>query len=149
LPSDGSYLVEGKTVTGFANVEEDFSDAAEGQTIMPYCIESELRRRAPTIPGRIVRELRRARHEPHYRPVAVLRRQGSPTWASRRSETSHGHQRSVVAPGRVALLHCDPAGVIVVLMVIRSDREVRRPDRALRALGLDMTMFPRRRAPAC
>src|SRR5205814_1533695 len=24
--SDGSYLVEGKTVTGFANVEEEFSD---------------------------------------------------------------------------------------------------------------------------
>jgi putative intracellular protease/amidase len=28
--SDGSYLVEGKTVTGFANVEEDFVDRAVG-----------------------------------------------------------------------------------------------------------------------
>jgi putative intracellular protease/amidase len=43
--SDGSYLVDGKTVTGFANVEEDFSDAAVGQTVMPYRIEDELRMR--------------------------------------------------------------------------------------------------------
>lgn len=37
--SDGSSLVAGKTVTGFANVEEDFSDAAVGTKIMPYRIE--------------------------------------------------------------------------------------------------------------
>jgi putative intracellular protease/amidase len=37
--SDGSYLVDGKTITGFANVEEDFSDAAVGTQIMPYRIE--------------------------------------------------------------------------------------------------------------
>jgi putative intracellular protease/amidase len=43
--SDGSYLVEGKTVTGFANVEEDFSDRAVGQRVMPYRIEDELRKR--------------------------------------------------------------------------------------------------------
>jgi putative intracellular protease/amidase len=43
--SDGSYLVEGKTVTGFANVEEDFSDLAVGQKVMPYRIEDELRKR--------------------------------------------------------------------------------------------------------
>jgi putative intracellular protease/amidase len=43
--SDGSYLVEGRTVTGFADVEEDFSDAAAGRTIMPYRIEDELRAR--------------------------------------------------------------------------------------------------------
>jgi putative intracellular protease/amidase len=43
--SDGSYLVEGKTVTGFANVEEDYSDRAVGQKVMPYRIEDELRRR--------------------------------------------------------------------------------------------------------
>ena len=43
--SDGSYLVDGKTVTGFANVEEHFSDAAVGQTVMPYRIEDELRMR--------------------------------------------------------------------------------------------------------
>jgi putative intracellular protease/amidase len=43
--SDGSYLVEGKTVTGFANVEEDFGDAAVGTRIMPYRVEDELRKR--------------------------------------------------------------------------------------------------------
>jgi putative intracellular protease/amidase len=43
--SDGSYLVEGRTVTGFANVEEDFSDAAVGATVMPYRVEDALRER--------------------------------------------------------------------------------------------------------
>ena len=43
--SDGSYLVEGKTVTGFANVEEDFSDAFVGQQVMPFRVEDELRQR--------------------------------------------------------------------------------------------------------
>jgi putative intracellular protease/amidase len=43
--SDGSYLVEGKTVTGFANVEEDYVDQAVGQKVMPYRIEDELRKR--------------------------------------------------------------------------------------------------------
>jgi len=43
--SDGSYLVEGKTVTGFANVEEDFSDQSVGQKVMPFRIEDELAKR--------------------------------------------------------------------------------------------------------
>jgi putative intracellular protease/amidase len=43
--SDGSYLVQGRTVTGFANVEEDYSDAAVGMTVMPYRVEDELRAR--------------------------------------------------------------------------------------------------------
>jgi putative intracellular protease/amidase len=43
--SDGSYLVEDRTVTGFANVEEDFSDASVGQKVMPYRIEDQLRER--------------------------------------------------------------------------------------------------------
>jgi putative intracellular protease/amidase len=43
--SDGSYLVGGRTVTGFANVEEDYSDAAVGMTVMPYRVEDELRAR--------------------------------------------------------------------------------------------------------
>src|SRR5262249_9945272 len=43
--SDGSYLVEGKTVTGFANVEEDYVDRAVGQRVMPYRVEDELRKR--------------------------------------------------------------------------------------------------------
>lgn len=43
--SDGSYLVDGKTVTGFANVEEQFSDEFVGQRVMPFRVEDELRRR--------------------------------------------------------------------------------------------------------
>src|SRR5215470_4670042 len=43
--SDGSHLVAGKTVTGFANVEEDFGDAFVGQTVMPFRVEDELRQR--------------------------------------------------------------------------------------------------------
>jgi len=43
--SDDSYLVQGKTVTGFSNVEEDFSDKAVGQRVMPFRIEDELRKR--------------------------------------------------------------------------------------------------------
>jgi putative intracellular protease/amidase len=43
--SDGSYLVEGKTVTGFANAEEEFSDAFVGQKVMPWRVEDVLRDR--------------------------------------------------------------------------------------------------------
>jgi putative intracellular protease/amidase len=43
--SDGTYLVDGKAVTGFANVEEDFSDAFVGQKVMPFRVEDELRQR--------------------------------------------------------------------------------------------------------
>jgi putative intracellular protease/amidase len=43
--SDGSYLVDGKTVTGFANVEEDFSDRFVGEKVMPFRIEDELKHR--------------------------------------------------------------------------------------------------------
>jgi putative intracellular protease/amidase len=43
--SDGSQLVEGKTVTGFANIEEEFSDEFVGQRVMPFRVEDELRRR--------------------------------------------------------------------------------------------------------
>ena len=43
--SDGSYLIKGRTMTGFANVEEEFGDAAVGQTIMPFRIEDEAKAR--------------------------------------------------------------------------------------------------------
>jgi putative intracellular protease/amidase len=43
--SDGSYLVDGKTVTGFANAEEEFSDAFVGQKVMPWRVEDVLRDR--------------------------------------------------------------------------------------------------------
>ena len=49
--SNGEYLVKGKTVTGFANVEEDFADNAvwsmgllpREKHVMPWQIEDELR----------------------------------------------------------------------------------------------------------
>lgn len=52
LPN-GEYLVKGKSVTGFANVEEDFADDAvwrydllpRGQHLMPWRIEDALKAR--------------------------------------------------------------------------------------------------------
>jgi putative intracellular protease/amidase len=43
--SDGSYLVDGKTVTGFANIEEEFSDSFVGQQVMPWRVEDVLKER--------------------------------------------------------------------------------------------------------
>jgi len=43
--SDGSYLVSGKAVTGFSDVEEDFSDKAAGVEIMPWRLEPALKER--------------------------------------------------------------------------------------------------------
>lgn len=37
--SDGTYLIDGKTMTGFANVEEEYADAFVGQQFMPWRIE--------------------------------------------------------------------------------------------------------------
>jgi putative intracellular protease/amidase len=43
--TDGSYLVDGKTVTGFANIEEEFSDRFVGQKVMPWRVEDVLKER--------------------------------------------------------------------------------------------------------
>jgi putative intracellular protease/amidase len=43
--SDGNYLVTGKTVTGFSDIEEDYSDKAAGVQIMPWRLEPALRDR--------------------------------------------------------------------------------------------------------
>ena len=43
--SDGSYLIAGKTVTGFSNAEEEFSDTFVGQKVMPFRVEDELKQR--------------------------------------------------------------------------------------------------------
>jgi putative intracellular protease/amidase len=43
--SDGEYLVTGKTVTGFSNIEEDFGNTAAGVEIMPWRLEDTLRQR--------------------------------------------------------------------------------------------------------
>ena len=43
--SDGSYLVSGKTVTGFSNAEEDYNDSFVGQDVMPFRVEDTLNER--------------------------------------------------------------------------------------------------------
>src|SRR5262245_23106136 len=43
--SDGTYLIAGKTMTGFANVEEEFADEYVGTRVMPWRIEDAARAR--------------------------------------------------------------------------------------------------------
>ncbi len=54
--SDGKPLIEGKTMTGFSNVEEDYADEAVGQKVMPFRIEDDARARgANFIAGGLLR----------------------------------------------------------------------------------------------
>ena len=41
---DNTYLINGKTITGFANSEEDYTDRTVGQKLMPFRIEDEARK---------------------------------------------------------------------------------------------------------
>ena len=43
--SNGDYLVKGRTITGFANLEEDYGDAFVGRKIMPWRLEDTLKER--------------------------------------------------------------------------------------------------------
>jgi putative intracellular protease/amidase len=43
--SEGSYLVQGKTVTGFSNAEEDYGDSFLGRQIMPWRVEDAFKER--------------------------------------------------------------------------------------------------------
>ncbi len=42
--SDGKHLIEGRTMTGFANSEEDFADSFVGTKLMPFRIEDEAKK---------------------------------------------------------------------------------------------------------
>ncbi len=42
--SSGEYLIQGKTMTGFANSEEDYADQIVGQKMMPFRIEDEAKK---------------------------------------------------------------------------------------------------------
>jgi putative intracellular protease/amidase len=42
--SDGTPLIRGKTMTGFANSEEDYADGYVGRKVMPFRIEDEARK---------------------------------------------------------------------------------------------------------
>jgi putative intracellular protease/amidase len=42
---DGNYLITGRTITGFANVEEDAADQAAGQQVQPWRIEEAAKER--------------------------------------------------------------------------------------------------------
>jgi putative intracellular protease/amidase len=42
--SDGKNLIAGKTMTGFSNEEEEFTDNYIGQKVMPFRIEDEARK---------------------------------------------------------------------------------------------------------
>ncbi|MCW3048451.1 MAG: hypothetical protein JWO74_2735 [Solirubrobacterales bacterium] len=45
LNVNGSYLIEGRTMTGFSNIEEDASNEAAGMTVQPWRIEDAARER--------------------------------------------------------------------------------------------------------
>jgi len=42
--SNGKYLIEGKTMTGFADSEEDYADHFMGKKVMPFRIEDEAKK---------------------------------------------------------------------------------------------------------
>jgi len=44
MNADGSPLIRGKKMTGFANSEEDFADQVVGRKVMPFRIEDEARK---------------------------------------------------------------------------------------------------------
>lgn len=73
--SDGSYLIAGRTVTGFANVEEDAANEAAGVKVMPWRIEDAMRERGAN-PGRPLEAVRGPRRAADHRPAAVLGPQG-------------------------------------------------------------------------
>ena len=80
--SNGEYLAKGKTVTGFANVEEDYADNASwsmnilsrDKHVMPWRVENELKKiGANYIQAGLWRGYCGARRQPHHRATEFLR----------------------------------------------------------------------------
>ena len=75
--SDGSYLVAGRTVTGFSNAEEEYSDRFVGQTgdaVADRGRDEGARRQLR--PGRPVQGVHGPRRQADHRPAAVLGPEG-------------------------------------------------------------------------
>ncbi len=72
--SDGSYLINGQTITGFSNAEEDYSDDYVGQQVMPWQIEDTARERgANHIQSGLFKPFVGPRWSADHRTAAVLR----------------------------------------------------------------------------
>jgi putative intracellular protease/amidase len=79
--SNGQYLVKGKAVTGFANVEEDYADNAvwemkllsRDKHVMPWRIEDELKKLGANLcASRVVARLRHSRWQSSNRTAEFL-----------------------------------------------------------------------------
>jgi putative intracellular protease/amidase len=79
--SSGAHLGNGKTVTGFANVEEDFADRAvwemnllpRDKHVMPWRIEDEMKRiGANFVQAGLWRPFANSRWQPHHRAAEFL-----------------------------------------------------------------------------
>jgi putative intracellular protease/amidase len=77
--SDGSPLIRGRTITGFANSEEDIADQIVGKKVMPFRIEDEARKlganfiTAPAWRGFAFRDGRLVTGQQQYSGSAVAR----------------------------------------------------------------------------
>jgi putative intracellular protease/amidase len=104
--SSGAPLVAGKTVTGFANIEEDYSDQAvwdsgaldRASHVMPWRIEDELKALGANFhPGWPVERVRSTRRQPRHRPAKFQRRR------DRGSHRGHARPLTISALGEVGL----------------------------------------------
>ena len=93
--SNGEYLTKGRTVTGFANVEEDFADNAvwnagllsRDKHVMPWRIEDELRKLgANYLQAGTSARFFHSRWQSHYRPAKLL-------WCRNRGNRDHSAWR--------------------------------------------------------
>jgi hypothetical protein len=79
--SDGRLLVEGKTWTGFANLEKRYADEYVNQKIQPFWIEDEARKLDNTtvvVGGRVKPHAVRDRNPDHWQAAVVRSRRREP-----------------------------------------------------------------------